>query len=145
MDTMKFELTLSKKGIPCLWESGGGMTNTGSSQIIADPNGAKKRAIYIKRSGSLACRQHALVPVAKGDVVIKAYHHRGDFEIRVYRLDNIVDAEAEAVLEYEFSDGEWNKDIPESLKDAVRAAMKKATDYHCRTPYYVIEPESSPV
>lgn len=52
---MNIELTITKKGLPALWESGGGATNTGSATIIAGPNGEKLVPIYVRRSGHLSC------------------------------------------------------------------------------------------
>lgn len=37
-------LTRSKRGLPCLWENGGGYSNTGTAQIITDGQGYAKRA-----------------------------------------------------------------------------------------------------
>ncbi len=38
-----YQLEISRSGIPCLWESGGGYTNTGEAQIITDKQGYPKR------------------------------------------------------------------------------------------------------
>ena len=77
METLKIKIVESKRGIPCLWERGGGYSNTGEATLICDKDGWQKKAIYIRRSGSLACEEHALIPVKVGDVVVLASHHRG--------------------------------------------------------------------
>ena len=40
----KVNITASKSGLPCLDECGGGWTNTGFAQIVADALGRAKRA-----------------------------------------------------------------------------------------------------
>ena len=40
----KMDLTISKKGFPCLWERGGGMTKTGDATVIAGASGEPKNA-----------------------------------------------------------------------------------------------------
>ena len=141
METRKIRIELSKRGIPCLWEDGGGYSNTGDSTIIADMHGNPKKPIYICRSGHLSCGQHALIPVRVNDLVIEASHHRRDFSIAISKIVSI--DKAEKLIELEeinsFDRGEWGKDLAEKLEKAVNAAMKKATCYHCRSPYYVIE------
>ncbi len=141
MENRKIKIELSKRGIPCLWEDGGGHSNTGDSTIIADMHGNPKKPIYICRAGHLSCGQHALIPVRINDLVIEASHHRRDFSIAISKIVAIDKEEKMAQLEKVnfFSKGEWDKDLSEKLKNAVNAAMKKATCYHCRSPHYVIE------
>ena len=127
----------TKRGFPALWECGGGYTNTGEATIIASPRGGSKRALYIRRRGELANSQHALIPVAVGDYIVEAYHHRKNFEIEIYK---ILDFEEEtAVVEQvnRFIMGKWNAELPTFLEAAVEAAMQKATCYHCRKPYFI--------
>ncbi len=133
----EFVIERSKKGIPCMWESGGGYSNTGEATIIAGKNGEAKQPIYIRRRGQLACCEHALIPISVGDYVISASHHRGDFEIFVYRITEILKEEASTEKIAEFSNGEWDAELPAFLEAAVQAAMQKATCYHCRDPHYV--------
>jgi hypothetical protein len=144
-----FKIVKSKSGIPCLWERGGGWSNTGSSQIICDSVGKPKKPIYVKRKGELACSDHALIPIQKGDVVIRAKHHREDFDIEVFSIASFKSKDGEEAAETsfvsEFNIGEWSNDNNLKYKDAINAAMAKATDYHCRVPYFVIEDEEKPI
>lgn len=87
MKKMKPEVT--KRGIPAIWEEGGGRSNTGHATIVAGPGGLKKRPVYIKRAGHLACGRHALFTVKPGDLLIRASHHRLDFEVEIYRIKAI--------------------------------------------------------
>ena len=116
----------SKRGIPCLYESGGGYTNTGAAQIIADRLGYPKRAIYIRTSGNLACQEHALIPVGCGDHIVTVKRHREHVAIRVDRIESIEENTASLVMKTE-----------PICFDAINAAIEKSNDYHCRQPYYI--------
>jgi hypothetical protein len=132
----------SKKNIPCLWEQGGGATNTGEAQIIASEEGKPKRALYIARRGPLSCGEHALIPLKIGDYVINADHHRFDFHVSVGRIKEIKEEEAVLEIVSTFSYGEWDNEPHEFLKNAIEAAKDKACSYHCRTPKYILEENS---
>ncbi len=154
----KLNIERTKKGLPALWESGGGYSNTGKATIIAGPNGEKKAPVYIRQRGPLACANHALFVVHEGDTVIQSSHHRGDFHHEVYRLVAIVGDEAELELIAEFSRGQWDtgslgqkleadlagmtagEPPTMELSIAVQMAEAKATAYHCRKVYYCREP-----
>jgi hypothetical protein len=114
---MNWNLEKTKHGIPALWERGGGYSNTGNALIIADANGNAKPANYIKKRGELACNEHALIPVTTGDYIISADHHRGDFDIRVYRIAAITCMDscytAEMELVNHFSEDEWDAEPAE--------------------------------
>lgn len=150
----------TKKGLPALWESGGGYSNTGDATLIAGPNGEKKAPLYIRRRGPLACAHHALFVVREGDIVIESSHHRGDFHHQVYRIVAIRGDEAEVELIAEFSHGEWDtgplgqkleadfarmtsgEPPTMELSIAVDMSEAKATTYHCRSAYYCRETQN---
>jgi hypothetical protein len=128
----------SRRGLPCLWEAGGGFTNTGRAIIIADKHGRPKSPIYVRGGGSLSCAEHALIPIEVGDYVIKAHHHRKDFEIVVYRILNIGEEEAEVEIVMDYRMNEWAPQEPSGdIAKAVEAARQKATCYHCRKAHYI--------
>ena len=129
----------TKKGYPALWEAGGGYSNTGEATIIASPSGGPKKAIYIRSRGPLANERHALIPIEVGDHIIEANHHRKDFEIEIYKILDFEEETAVVEQVYEFSRGEWDKEPPAYLEQAVHTAMHKATCYHCREPHYIDE------
>jgi len=155
--TKTIPLERTKKGLPALWESGGGYSNTGEATLIAGPNGEKKAPLYIRRRGPLACAHHALFVVREGDTVIESSHHRGDFHHQIYRIVAIQGDEAEVELIAEFSHGEWDacplgqkleadfarmtsgEPPTMELSIAVQTAEDKATAYHCRSAYYYAE------
>lgn len=137
MKTREFRIERSKSGLPCMWEAGGGMTNTGWSIIICGPNGQSCTPLYIRRKGMLSCAEHALIPVEIGYHVIKAVHHREDFDIQVYKILEINEEFAVCEMVNEYSNGEW--DTEDAFGAATFAARNKATKYHCRTPIYIKE------
>jgi len=133
-----------------LWESGGGYSNTGSAQIVCGLKGQKLIPIYICRRGSLACSRHAkfVVYPRQGMVVVYVSHHRKDFIVRIDKVSFtesfLVDVER---LWYgkELDKSNIEDQIPTKLDrylDAVKAAMNKATCYHCREPHYILDEES---
>ena len=135
----KIEIERTKKGYPALWECGGGYTNTGEATIITSQSGGPKRAIYIRNRGPLANGNHALIILEVGDYIIFANHHREDFEIELYKVVDFEEDAAIVELEHEFSRGEWDKEPPAYMEQAVHTAMLKATCYHCREPHYIDE------
>jgi hypothetical protein len=85
----------------------------------------------------LAGGDHALIPVRVGDLVIVADQHRNDFRIVVSRLAAIRETEADLDRLAEYGAGEWDHAPLSEWNDALRAAMEKATCYHCREPHFV--------
>lgn len=137
--TTSMAVEYTNSGVPTLWEKGGGMTNTGDATVIAGPDGGPKVPFYVRRRGSLSNSTHAQIPVEAGDLVVEARHHRGDFDLRVYRIDAVVRGEAQARLAHRFVLGQWDTVPSGRVMDAVRAAEEKACCYHCREPFYVRE------
>lgn len=135
----KLRIEKTKSGYPALWEAGGGATNTGESTVIAAGDGGRKKAIYVRKRGHLSNAQHALVVLAIGDHIVKSYHKRRDFWIRVYKIKEFDGEYAVAEKVYEFSDGQWDNTPPTSLQPAITAGIEKATCYHCRSAHWVAE------
>jgi hypothetical protein len=145
---------LSRSDKPVLWESGGGMTNTGEAQIVCAADGSPLVPVYIKRSGGLVGGEHAQFVIFPGMVVTRAEHHRGDFTILISRLTGSMDRSPRtgspmACLETlaTFAEGQWDTEdglCPERLVEAVSAAQVKATCYHCREPHFYAMPKAVP-
>ena len=143
MNAKKARIERTKKGYPAMWEAGGGYTNTGYATIIAGVDGQRKKAVYVRKRGPLANEKHALIIVGVGDYIIEASHHRQDFEIRIWSIDQILEEEAQFALVNEYNQGEWEVDPPAFLQAAIQAAMNKATCYHCREPHFIFIKEDS--
>jgi len=138
---MKIDIELTKKGYPSIWEKGGGMSNTGSATIVSGSKGERLYPVWVNRRGELSCGYHALIIIGEGYHVIFADQHRGDYEIRVFRI-NAIDKDsklADLELVCEYSHGEWGVEPSDFLSDAIDAAVEKADCYHCREPHYIKE------
>lgn len=140
--TMKFEL--SKSGKSVYWEEGGAGTNTGSSDVICNADGSKKTALFFRRGGHMSNDKHALFIVDTGDYLIDVYQNRGDVDICVRQVWDIVETNEKYVTRKvinisHFSEEQWDIEPPACLDTAIRAAVDKAFDYHCRSVYYGIE------
>jgi len=138
----RMEIEVSKSGIPCLWEKGGAMTNTGTAQIICGPNGEQKKAIYVPTGGHLACGAHALLPIVVGDHVVQVARWRDKVTVVVYQITSIdppqqptSTATARGCTLVELTE------TSTALEPAVEAAIEKANDYHCRIAMYIREKE----
>lgn len=146
MKTKEYRIERTRRGFPALWEEGGGYSNTGSALIIAGPDGAPLRPVYIRRRGHLANGNHALFVLRPGMYAVEANHHRGDYQIQVARFTGEItghdggpfqDYETAAFeVLYTFDRGEWDAEPPAFLNAAVQAAVEKAACYHCRDPHY---------
>lgn len=139
---MKFEV--SKSGKSVFWECGGAGTNTGFAEIICNSDGSKKTALFFKHGGHLAKGQHALFVANTGDFLISVYQHKGDVEISVMHVWDIIETTEKYITRKvitisNFKNEEWDIEPPEYLDAAIRAAVDKSFDYHCRSVYYGIE------
>ena len=126
------DVQLSKTGIVCLYESGGGMSSTGEATIICNKDYTEKKAIHIFKKGDLACKEHAVIPVAVDDHVIYVDRHNNTCNVYDFKIVNIVDSKAVLLLTN-------NKVVGTDYEgnSAIEAAIKKSLDYHCRQPYYI--------
>jgi len=125
------------------WEAGGGMSSTGWARIITDTYGRPLPAVRIRKSGHVACKQHALVPVDVGFYVVEAYRHGNDYTISVYEVTGFT-CEGErwkAVLRLigYYKRGRWVRELPAvplPLYVAIEASKVKTQIYHCRRAVY---------
>ena len=133
------KIELSKRGIPCVWEQGGAYTSKGSATLVCDKYGNPKKPLYIKTKGSLACGEHALIPIRIGDYIIECVQHRKDFDIEINKIKGI--SEDVAILEIvnSFSENQWDVDLKDKFENVIKAAKDKSTSYHCRCPYFIKE------
>lgn len=150
--TIKIDAT--KRGLPAMWETGGGLTSGGSATIIAKSDGSKPRAVYVRTRGHLAGGPHALICVHEGFYLVHASVGRGVRtsatieRIAKTSVKDVYGEKFEAAAEVEvintFSQGEWDRPLDQKLEAAVDAAFRKASDYHCRYPYYIDTTERKP-
>lgn len=135
-ETENIELGVSRSGIPCLGESGGGLSNMGLSYIVCNQNYNRKKAIFVFTGGALACGTHAVIPVCVGDHFVECYRRHNECEVTVFVITSIKGNQATCQVESHATvtpDYKGNK--------AVEAAIAKSLDDHCRVPYYIISPQ----
>ena len=148
MDVKEFPLEKTRNfGLPAAWEAGGGMTNTGSAQIIARPDGERPYAVYIRRRGHLACAEHALIVVRPGFYILEAdrwVKREKPFQVKIWKIEDIITEEdgyfAVARIQRSMTVETVEMGVfyaPIHLQYAVKAAIEKTMCYHCRAPHYV--------
>lgn len=125
---IEIDLTISKSGIPCLFESGGAWTNTSSAQIIADSKGNAKTPLYIFKHGDLCNKNHAVIPVEVNDLVFIAEGTREAVSTLAYRITDINLTTKKAKLTL----SDFNDNILPFL-----AVANKSFIYHCRSACYI--------
>ena len=126
LENYTMSLHRSRSGLPCLWECGGGLTNTGYARLITSPTGKPKHAIYVRTHGDRCCGNHALIPVKVGDCVVSVDRHWDRVSIMVEKIIAIDDDTATL---------ERTEDLISYA--AIEAAVAKSQDYHCREPHYI--------
>lgn len=114
------------------YESGGGKTNTGFSQIICTPDGKPMKPRYIRKSGHLANQSHAMFECSEAVLITstkngtisitygKVYFNTGEFHTEILWS----------------GPKEWLPESFQKYEKAVEAAYKKANCYHCRHVHY---------
>lgn len=141
MSVPRIEVTRSRRGIPCITESGGAMTNTHTDIVcVANPEGCPKRPLKVFRSGHLSCAEHAVIPIEIGDVVgFLPYGKRDDTidDVMLYRVKGFKTEEESEILELE----EMQFPYEEKFSPLVEAVFRKSRIYHCRCAVFVDEKE----
>lgn len=144
------DVSKTKSGLPCIWECGGGMTSTGRAQVICKSDGGKKTALALSHR---SLEGHALFVLNEGDLIIKVFRSREGLKIIVAKvnLDRISedrwsdygkiyrDVRFDVIMTY--SDGEWDKEPSQGLEEAIKSAVEKSRDYHCRSAYWYLPPK----
>jgi hypothetical protein len=135
---MKIRIERTKKGLPALWEEGGGYTRTGDAKIICGPGGEPLKPLYVRQTGHLSNDRHTLFVIREGYHVIAARYSaaHGGYEVEVFRIVEIGENEATTEKVAEYSQGEWEPELPGYLMPAIQAAIQKTRIYHCRRPIY---------
>jgi len=139
---------LSKSGLPVMWESGGGCSNTGSSVVIAGENGQKLKPLFIQRRGHLSNDRHALFVIEVGHFIVEISISRGSTKsAKISRVIEINENVEYYGINYKkitletvntWSQGEWSVPLEEKFLEVGTAGFNKACDYHCRTVYYAL-------
>ena len=124
----------SKTNLPTITESGGGMTNTGSTTIVCGGNGEKLKPLFVPRGYSNG--DHAIFVVKEGfNHLVNASRGKWGERATIERIISINDDDSidlETVGEYENGDG----NVPDQFEMAVKAALEKSRCYHCRESHF---------
>ena len=130
-----------RRYLPALWERGGSTTSQGRATVITKANGEKPLATYVrvKGDGPRFNGDHAKVVIETGMFVVTAFHSHHVFEISISSIEEITEERAKLKCRFHFYQGKWDQDVPKQFEAAITAAKAKATDYHCKSPYYVWE------
>jgi len=144
MITKKFDklvLSISNKGIPCLWENGGKITDDfGQSFIIADKQSKPKKPLYI-RTDPKPNSGHALIPVRLHDIIIVCKVRDEVSTIQIYSISKIDLEEKLAYVDMinSFENGEWAAVSNPIYDTAIVAATLKAKTVNCIDVVYVLD------
>lgn len=140
---MKRNISLTKNGLPALWECGGAMTNSADCIIIGDRSAQRKKPVFIRTDGHLSNDNHALFILNKGDVVVVGTRARSDYSYVIFRFvsyEKLGDGKAigEFDLINHFSEGQWDNELDPMFDDILEAAKSKMGKYHCRSTVYAL-------
>jgi hypothetical protein len=125
-----------------LHESGGGATNTGDATIVCGVDGAPLHALG---GGPWCNAAHAFFICQRALVVLATRHRRhANGEIRLLELpEGGVEVRDVLLWTWRYDAGDYEAEQVESVEgvsyptDAVRAAVAKCYEYHCRRAMYV--------
>lgn len=124
------EITISKKGIPCISECGGAWTSSGEARLVADQYGSPKHAIFIVEHGDRCNVDHAYIPVRENDIVATGtWHKYRGYAHKIWRIQYIDMEEKRAYLVRIIDE--------RPFEDVISSVEEKAGDYHCKTPSYI--------
>ena len=136
---MKLQISFTKKGYPAFWEKGGGMSNSGHTELIGDKYGHKKKCMFVRTGGTLSNDNHGLFILNTGDIVLISHRQSGDVTHKIFRFTGEFDKISQTgEFEYvdSFDKGEWDNNFHIQIEDMISSAMEKIYKYHCRSVYY---------
>lgn len=128
---------ISYGDVPCIAEDGGASKHVGLATIVTNDKGEKLNAC--KKYKHVYAGQ-ALIPVQVGNIVIKVYRGKQDYDIDIYRISKIVEDTMTAELEeiYCFKNERWYPEQPnENIMKVVEIAKQKSMIPKCNTAQYI--------
>ena len=139
---MKRDITLTKNGMPAIWECGGAMTNTASCIIVGDKHGKRKKPVFIRTGGHLSNDNRALFILNQHDLIVVGTRTHQDYTYYILRYVGFEKGPHGAIGEFDFvnhySEGTWDNETILMYKDMVDAAKLKMSKYHCRETVYAL-------
>jgi len=119
-------------------ECGGGMTNTGSGQIVCGLDGRALRPYYVPRGGSLCNGNHAYFAIPDGLVTINGENKCQNVVIQEHRIE--VSENTAKIVSKDIWSGN-HEDLPtmfSKFESAALAAVRKSNCYHCRCVHFAV-------
>lgn len=118
-------------------ESGGGLTRTGSSQIVCGLTGKALKPYFRPQRGHLSNGDHAFFAVVGSVATVNAEQNSAHISIQSHRIQenggNVFHILKDVIWEGLVSE---MPDCYSGFSDAVQAAIDKANCYHCREAHY---------
>lgn len=140
---MKRNISLTKSGLPAMWESGGAMTNSADCTLVGDKFAQRKKPVFIRTGGHLSNDNHALFILNKGDVIVVGTRARSDYSYVILRFVSCEKlGDGKAIGEFDiinhFSEGQWDNELDPMYNEILDAAKSKMSKYHCRSTVYAL-------
>ena len=139
---MKRNISLTKNGMPALWECGGAMTNSANCVIIGDRNANRKKPVFVRTGGHLSNDNHALFILNKDDIIIVGTRAHGDYTFMILKYISFEKIKGDGIGEFEvlnhFSEGQWDSELEPKYSNILDAAKTKMGKYHCRETVYAL-------
>lgn len=139
---MKRNITLTKNGMPAMWECGGAMTNSANCVIIGDKNANRKKPVFIRTGGHLSNDNHALFILNKDDIIVVGTRAHGDYTFMILKYISFEKIKGDGIGEFEslnhFSEGQWDNELDSKYNNILDAAKTKMSKYHCRETVYAL-------
>lgn len=117
---------------------GGGLTSTAKIQLVTDPYGQPKRAVWAKYGVGV----HAWIPVEEGDYILwyELWSTQKEERLEIYKVVNNDDIERVLLTVQRWERHDWTTPIPDIFNDAMNVINKAAYEYHNREPLYCLPP-----
>lgn len=139
---MKRNISLTKNGMPALWECGGAMTNSANCVIIGDRNANRKKPVFIRTGGHLSNDNHALFILNKDDIIVVGIRAHGDYTFMILKYISFEKIKGDGIGEFEvvnhYSEGRWDNELESKYSNILDAAKTKMSKYHCRETVYAL-------
>lgn len=139
---MKRNISLTKSGMPAMWECGGAMTNSADCVIVGDKFAQRKKPVFIRTGGHLSNDNHALFILNKDDIIVVGTRAHSDYTFVILKYLSFEKINGNGIGEFEvlnhFSEDQWDSELDSKFTDIIEAAKLKMKKYHCRDTVYAL-------
>jgi hypothetical protein len=92
--TKTIKIARTRTGVPCLWESSTDFSDLRRATVVFNSDTTHKSAVYMKKDSE----KQALVPIAPGDFISKAFEDKNGYALSVFKVQEISPLKNEAVI-----------------------------------------------